>query len=106
MTEPETDAPSPPSERKGPGRPRKPATETQQQRIERLQTELQHAQQALKLAEEKRAGIVGTAAIRHARIHADFRRELATMLRAEVKSKADLATVADLLVDSPVAAGS
>src|SRR5271156_2898177 len=105
-SEADTDPPPPAAAKRGPGRPRRPATETQQQRVERLQTELQHAQEALKLAEEKRAGIVGAAAIHHSRSHAQFRRQLAAMLRAEVKSKADLAAVADLLVESPVTVDS
>ena len=86
----------PDAAKRRPGRPRK-APETPEQRIARLQAELQDAQSALKAAEENRAAIVGTAAIRHARAHAEFRRHLAAALRAEVKSKADLAAIADLL---------
>jgi len=63
-----TDSDTPPSPapdtRKGPGRPR---SETPQQRIERIRQELQQAETALKVSEEKRAGIVGAAALRHAR---------------------------------------
>ena len=81
-----------------PGRPRK-NPETPEQRIERLQAELQQAQHALKVAEETRAAIVGGAAIRHARMHQEFRRHLGAALRAEVKSKTDLAVIADLVGD-------
>lgn len=99
---------SPPSPlKKGPGRPRS-THETPQQRIERLQAELHQAQEAMKLQDEQRAAIVGAAAVRHARAHEDFRRQLAVALRAEVKAKADLALIADLLNDAspmpPVAA--
>ena len=73
--------------------------ESHQQRIERLQAELKDAQAALKLTEEKRASVVGHASLRHARHNTEFSRQLAAALRAEVKSKADIATVADLLVD-------
>src|SRR5271166_654004 len=90
-------SPSPATSKKGPGRPRKTLSETPQQRIERLQAELHHAQETLKLAEEKCAAIIGAAAIRHARAHENFRRQLAVILRAEVKSKADLAAVAEFL---------
>ncbi len=83
-----------------PGRPRK-NPETPEQRIERLQAELQQAQLVLKVAEETRAAIVGTAAIRRARLHQEFRHHLAVALRAEVKSKADLAVIADLLGEAP-----
>lgn len=85
--------------KKGPGRPRQAATETHKQRVERLQAELKEAQAALKLTEEKQAAIVGAAALRHARRNVEFARQLAAMLRAEVKAKAERAIVADLLRD-------
>jgi hypothetical protein len=40
--------------------------------------------------------------VRHARANEDFRRQLASILRAEVKAKADLATIAGLLIDPSV----
>jgi hypothetical protein len=81
------------------GRPRQPVTESHRQRVERLQDELRQAQAALKLSEEKCALIVGSASLRHARRNTEFARQLAAMLRIEVKSKADRATVAELLGD-------
>jgi peptidoglycan hydrolase CwlO-like protein len=94
--------PSPPaSETKKPrGRPRQSASETQRQRIERLQGELKQAQTALRETEEKRASIVGHAALRHASHNTEFARLLASALHAEIKSKADRAVVADLLADT------
>src|SRR5271168_4588818 len=85
------------------GRPRQSVAETHQQRVERLQAELKEAQAALKVSEEKRAGIVGHASLRHARHNTEFARHLAAALRAEVKSKADRAIVADLLQESEAA---
>jgi hypothetical protein len=90
----------PPATKKGPGRPRS-TPETPQQRIERLQAELHNAQKALKLADERQATIVGDVVVRHARTNVDFRRQLATILRAGVKAKGDLAAIADLLTDPP-----
>ena len=90
-------APShPQAVKKGPGRPRS-TPENPQQRIERLQAELHQAHEALKIAEQHRAMIVGAVVVRHARANDDFRRQLAVILRAEVKAKADLAAIADLL---------
>jgi hypothetical protein len=88
--------------KKGPGRPRS-TSETPQQRIERLQAELHQAQEAQKEADERQAAIVGAAVVRHARADENYRRELAAILRAEVKAKADLAVIAGLLTDPPVA---
>ena len=51
----------------------------------------------MKQAEEKRAGIVGAAALRHVRRNVEFARQLAAALRAEVKAKADRAAIGDLL---------
>jgi hypothetical protein len=81
------------------GRPRQRATENQHQRIRRLQDELRQAQAALKVSEERRAAIVGAAALRHVRLNTEFTRQLAVMLRAEVKAKADRAAISDLLAD-------
>ena len=93
----EITAHSPPQAvKKGPGRPRS-APENPQQRIERLQAELHQAHEALKLAEQHRAMIVGAVVVRHARANDDFLRQLASILRADVKAKADLAALADLL---------
>jgi hypothetical protein len=98
-TDAEIAAPSPPpGAKKGPGRPRS-TPETPQQRIERLQAELQHAQEAVKLADERQATIVGAAVVRYARANVDFRRQLAAALRAEVKAKADIAAIANLLIE-------
>ena len=91
-------APSPSSAltKRGPGRPRS-APETPQQRIERLQAELVQAQEAQKLMDQRQAAIVGAVVIQHARANEEFRRQLASILRAEVKAKTDLAAIADLL---------
>jgi hypothetical protein len=84
--------------RKSRGRPPKATmTETPQQRIDRLRAELQKAEEAQQAAEQQQASIVGKVVIRHALAHADHRRQLATLLRAGVKSKADLAAIAELL---------
>jgi hypothetical protein len=98
----EPSSPAASNEKKGPGRPRQIAAETQKQRVERLQDELRQAQAALKMSEEKKANIVGTAALRHARHHTEFARRLSVMLRAEIKAKSDRAIVADLLIEDTV----
>jgi hypothetical protein len=90
----------PPTTKKGPGRPRS-TPETPQQRITRLQAELHQAHEAQKQADERQAIIVGAVVVRHARTNVDFRRQLAAILRANVKAKADLAAIADLLSDPP-----
>jgi hypothetical protein len=90
----------PPSDTKKPrGRPRQSASETHRQRIERLQTELKQAQTALRETEERRASIVGHAALRHASHNTEFARHLASALRAEINSKADRAAVGDLMAE-------
>jgi len=94
-------SPAPAEGKRARGRPRQSVAETHQQRVERLQAELKEAQAALKLSEEKQAGIVGHACLRHARRNAEFARHLAAALRAEIKSKAERATVADLLSGDP-----
>ena len=55
----------------------------------------------MKLTEEKRATIIGHAALRYARRDAEFARALAAMLRAEVRAKPDRAAIADLLDEAP-----
>lgn len=90
--------PSPaPSAGRPRGRPRQSATESQHQKISRLQDELRQAQAALKVSEERRASIIGAAVLRHVRHDDDFARQLAAVLRAEVKAKADRAAIRDLL---------
>jgi hypothetical protein len=81
------------------GRPRRNATESHQQKIERLQDELRRTQEALKIFEERRASIVGAAALRHVRRNTEFARHLAAMLRAEIKVKVDRAAIRDLIND-------
>jgi hypothetical protein len=81
------------------GRPRQSATESQHQRIKRLQDELRQAQATLKVSEERRASIVGAAVLRHVRHDADFARRLAAVLHAEVKAKADRVAIRDLLAE-------
>ena len=92
--------PSPPlsDDKKRRGRP-SAGPESHKQRVERLQAELKEAQAALKLTEEKRAFIVGHAAIRYARRNTEFSRQLSAALRAEVKAKAERGTIADLLLE-------
>jgi len=97
-------SPAPAAGKNPRGRPRQSATESQQQRIKRLQDELRQAQAALKVSEERRASIVGAAALRHVRINAEFARSLAVMLRAEVKAKADRAAIRDLLGEAVASA--
>ena len=96
---------APPATKKPPGRPRQPAAESHKQRIERLQDELRQAQAALKVSEERRAAIVGAAALRHTRHNTEFARQLAAALRTEVKAKADRALIADLLTGNTVDSG-
>ena len=98
-------APSPPSSsaKKGPGRPRIITAESPEQRIERLQGELHHAQEAKKIADQHRAEIVGAVVLRHASTDEGFRQQLATVLRkavtlrAEFKSKPILAAIREVL---------
>ena len=65
-----------------------------------LQDELRQAQEALKASEERRAFIVGHAALRHIRRNVEFARQLAAALRIEVKAKADQNAIRDLLGDN------
>lgn len=94
---PPSPAPAVPEKRRG--RPLA-GPENARQRVERLQAELKEAQAAMKQADEKRAAIVGHAALRHARRNVEFARALAVMLRAEIKAKADRAAIADLLQEA------
>ena len=98
-SEVESPVPSPPPAAKKPrGRPPKVAMpETHQQKIERLQAELEQAREAKRLAEERQAGIVGRVVISHALADPDYRRQLVTLLRAEVTGKAELAAINELL---------
>ena len=92
------DAPSSPPAPKRRGRPPKQAmAETPQQRIERLQAELQQAHEAKKIVEQQREAIVGKVVVAHALAHTEFRHQLAAILRNNIKSKTDLAAIADLL---------
>ena len=93
-------SPAPDGTTKRRGRPLA-GPETARQRVERLQAELRDAQAAMKLAEEKRASIVGHACLRHARHNAEFAHHLAAALRSEIRSKTDRAAIADLLAGDP-----
>lgn len=94
----ETIAPAPSqTKRKSRGRPAKPTPETPQQRIDRLKAELQQAEDAKRALEARRDVIVGKAVVAHALANPDFRSQLVGILRAEVKGKADLAALAELL---------
>jgi hypothetical protein len=87
-----------PPAKKPRGRPPKLAvTETPQQTIDRLEAQLQQAREAKKIAEQQRDAIIGKVVVAHALAHADYRHQLAALLRDEVKSKADLAAIAELL---------
>ena len=93
---------TPSTAKKGRGRPAgQSITETHQQRIARLQDELRQAQEALKASEDRRASIVGHAALRHVRHNVEFARQLAAVLRAEVNAKTERAVIRDLLGDDP-----
>ncbi|HEY5328269.1 MAG TPA: hypothetical protein VIJ79_00150 [Acidobacteriaceae bacterium] len=83
--------------KKSRGRPKSPTPETPQQRIDRLKAELQQAEEAKKIAEQQRDSIVGKVVVAHALANPDYRRQLAALLRAEIKSKADLTAIAELL---------
>ena len=85
------------------GRPRAITTESPQQRIDRLQEELRHAQEAKRLAEQHRDQIIGAIVIRHACVDEGFRRQLAALLhnavtgRGDVRAKDNRAAVSALL---------
>jgi hypothetical protein len=81
------------------GRPAKGIAETHQQKIERLQAELKSAQEALRVSEEKRASIVGHAALRYARHNTEFARQLASAMRVEVKINADRMMIGDVFME-------
>ena len=90
-------SPAPAAPEKRRGRPPAAGPETHRQRVERLQAELKEAQAAMKQDEEKRAVIVGHACLRHLARNTEFAKQLASVLRAEVKAKADRALIGDLL---------
>ena len=98
-SEVESPVPSPaPAAKKPRGRPPKAALpEAHQQKIERLQAELEQAREAKRLADERQAGIVGRVVISHALADPDYRRQLVTLLRKEVTGKAELAAINELL---------
>ena len=98
-SEVESPVPSPaPPAKKPRGRPPKAALpETHQQKIERLQAELEQAREAKRLADERQAGIVGRVVISHALADPDYRRQLVNLLRKEVTGKAELAAINELL---------
>jgi hypothetical protein len=99
MSEGGESSPSPAQATPRRGRPQA-GPETHKQRVERLQAELREAQAAMKQAEEKRAAIIGHACLRHVRHNAEFARQLAAALRAEVKAKSDRAAIGDLTQDA------
>jgi hypothetical protein len=69
-----------------------------QHRIDQLKAELEKAQEALREFEAKQAEIVGKAVIAHALANADYRKQLAALLRKEITGKGDLATIDTLLI--------
>ena len=83
--------------KKSRGRPAKPTQETPQQRINRLQAELQQAHEAQKKLEQQRDSVVGRVVVAHALAHAEYRKQLVALLREEVTSKGDLAVIGELL---------
>ena len=74
---------------------RKP--ETPQQRIDRLKVELQKAEADKAALEQQRDLIVGRVVVAHALANPDYGRQLASLLRNEVKAKSDLAVLGELL---------
>jgi hypothetical protein len=91
-------APATPAAKKGRGRPPKSsAPETPQQRIDRLNAELQQAHEAKKIAEQHRDFIVGRVMVAHALANPDFRKQIAAILKTEVKGKGELAAISELL---------
>jgi phosphoenolpyruvate carboxylase len=93
-------SPSPAKTKKQAGRPAISAAENYRRKIERLQDELKQAQATFEEFEKQRASLVGAAAMRFSRRNAEFARQLAAALRAEIKAKSDRAVVADLLSDA------
>jgi hypothetical protein len=77
--------------------PKSSAPETPQQRIDRLKAELVKAEEAKKELEQQRDAIVGKVVVAHALANPDYRRQLAALLKAQVKGKAELAAIAELL---------
>ena len=71
--------------------------ETPRQRLDQLKAEMAKAEEALREFEAKRDSIVGAVVTRHALANADYRKQLAALLRKEVTSKGELAFIAELL---------
>jgi hypothetical protein len=91
---------SPAKTKKQAGRPAVSAAESHLRKIGRLQDELKQAQATFEEFEKQRASLVGAAAMSFSRRNAEFARQLAAALRAEIKSKSDRAIVADLLSEA------
>jgi hypothetical protein len=87
------------SEAKRRGRPPRQtvAAETPLQRVERIRRELQQAEAEWKASEEERANIIGKGAMRHLKRNAQFARQLADALRAEVTARTEREKIADLI---------
>lgn len=101
---PDVAATQPPKKTRGrprsvtpPETPKQKSPETPQQKIERLEAELQKAREAKKAADQNRDSIVGSVVVQHAFNNPEFRRQIAALLRCNVKNKSDLATIAELL---------
>lgn len=101
---PDITAPTPAKKQRGrprstptPETPKQKAVETLQQKIERLQIELEKAHEAKKAADQNRDLIVGSVVTRHAFDNPEFRQQIAALLRSNVKNKSDLAAIAELL---------
>jgi len=87
-----------PDDKKTRGRPKSIISETTKQRLERAKAEFEKASQAHKAAELNLASLIGSVVVNHARADENYRQNLATLLRDKLKSKADLAAVAEFLV--------
>ena len=95
----ETLTPTPP--KKPRGRPAGTKTDKQpenpQQRIDRLKAELQKAEADKAAFEKERNSIVGRVVVDQAFQNADYRRQLAALLRDRVTGKGELAAISELL---------
>ena len=89
-----TDTPAP---AKGRGRPPKSATETPQQRVQRLEAELAQAKAAMLGLAKEQAAIIGQVVMAEMQKDADFRRQVVGLLRANVKRQADRDTLGDMI---------
>jgi len=58
---------------------------------------LQKAEDDAKIVAQHRDSIVGKVVVAHALANPDYRHQLTTLLRAEVKNKTDIAVIAELL---------